>query len=409
MPANTAQFGRRRSFWLVGLILIGLALPPASAAPRQGARNLVPVSEETALLAQGWAALGAGDAVAAAEKAQLILGKYPQSVAGLALAVEAAIARQGAMAGLSAYESWLGARKLEDPFVIRRIAIATLREAMNSTTEARGRLVALKALAAENDAQALSKLAEARARNQVGETRVMAELGDARAVLDLIKRLEAAQPGQKGAYIEALAGTKNKLAVEPIRKLLDDRDPIVVAQAADALGKLDARESIPRLRTLVEGQNGLQRWAAARSLSLMGDSGGVPFLRQMLVFDPAREVEGAIVTPGAADRLQIDAAEALSPLGPNPDWMNTARRLVGSPDPQVRIIAARLIAPQDQPLAKDVLESLLQDPNGGIREWATEVLAGRVAGDFVTLRRLVRSTDAYSRSLAAARIVELTR
>jgi len=326
--------------------------------------------------------------------------------------VEAAITRGGAMSGLTTYESWLGTRRLEDPYVVRRIAIAVLREAMNASPggpSGRGRLVALKALAAEGDAQALLKLAEARARNQVGETKVMAELGDAKAVQDLVRRLELARPEQKGAYIDALAGTKNPLAVPPILKLLDDPDPLVVAAAADALGKLDARQSIPRLRALVEGQNGLQRWAAARSLSLMGDGGGVSFLRQMLVYNPAAEVQGAIVEPGAGDMLQIQAAEALAPLGPNPDWMNTAQRLVGSPKPEVRLIAAKLIAPHDQPLAKDVLEALLLDSNAGIRETATDTLASRVAGDFVTLRRLVRSPDAYSQALAAARIVELTR
>jgi len=141
----------------------------------------------------------------------------------------------------------------------------------------------------------------------------------------------------------------------------------------------------------------------------MGDSGGVAFLRERLVFDPAREVEGAIVTPGAGDYLQAQAAEALAPLGPNADWINTARRLLGSPDPQARLLAAKVIAPQDQPVAKDVLEALLLDSNPGISQEATDILASRVAGDFVTLRRLLRSADAYSQALAAARIVELTR
>jgi HEAT repeat protein len=366
----------------------------------------VPVSEETAWIAQGWAALGAGDAIAAADRAQLVLGKYPQSVAALALAVEAAIARGGAMSGLTTYESWLGTRKLEDPFVVRRVAIAALREAMNST-DARARLFALKALAAEGDAQALSKLAEGIARSQFAETRAMAELGDARAVQALIKKLESAPPGGKGLYIEALAATKSKLAVPAVLKLLDDPNPIIVAAAADALGKLDAKETIPRLRPLVEeGRPGPQRWAAARALSLMGDGAGTPFLRQMLVFTIPADMMAA---DNAADMLQIQAAEGLAPLGPNPDWINTARRLVGSSNPEVRFIAAKVIAPQDQPLAKDTLEGLLLDSNPAIREMATEVLASRVAGDFVTLRRLVRSPDAYARALGAARIVELTR
>jgi len=79
MPAKTQQIGRRPTFWLVGLTLIGLALVPAHAGPppAQTAQNPVPVSDETTLLAQGWAALGAGNAVAAADIAQAIRGKYP--------------------------------------------------------------------------------------------------------------------------------------------------------------------------------------------------------------------------------------------------------------------------------------------------------------------------------------------
>ena len=79
MPAKTQQIGRRPTFWLVGLTLIGLALVPVHAGPQpvQAAQNPVPVSDETTLLAQGWAALGAGNAVAAADIAQAIRGKYP--------------------------------------------------------------------------------------------------------------------------------------------------------------------------------------------------------------------------------------------------------------------------------------------------------------------------------------------
>jgi len=407
MSAPAMHAPRRLKRWCVGLTLTGVALFPAVAQLQTPpAQDLVRVSDETAMLAQGWAALAAGDAGKAAERAQAVLARYPQSVGALALVVEAALARGGAMAGLTTYESWLGTRKLEDPFVVRRIAIASLRETMNSK-DASGRLIALKSLAAEGDAEALSILAAAAAKDQYGETSVMAELGDAKAVQALVRRMETNPAASKMMYIAALAATKSKLAVPPLTKLLDSPDPYsgVVAAAIDALGKLDARETIPRLRPLVEeGHPPQQRWAAARALSLMGDGAGTPFLRQMLTYtDPN------VPQDGVTDMLQIDAAEALAPLGPNPDWMNTARRLLGSSNPQVRVKAARLIAAQDQALAKDTLESLLLDENPAIREMATDVLASRVAGDFLTLRRLLRLSDLASRARAAARIVELTR
>jgi hypothetical protein len=391
--------------WPLGLILAGLVLLPARPSLQQArpGTNLVAVPEETALVAQGWAALGSGDAAAAAGKAQQVLAKYPQSVGGLALAVEAAIAGRGALAGLTAYESWLGVRKVEDPYVIRRVAMAVLREISSGSD--RARLLGLKALAAEGDPDAMARLADANAKGQQAEMQVMAELGDPKAVAALVKRLETAPtPGSKQNLIAALAGTKSKAAVPVLMKTLDDKDQQVVAAAADALGKLNAREAIPRLRPLVdEGHFAGQRWAAARSLALMGDAGGVPFLREMLAY------KNDDAPPGEADMMQISAAEALAPLGPNPDWIETARRIAGSPNPQARIVAAKIIAAYDQALAKETLDGLLQHPNVAIQQEAAEIFASRVAGDFLTLRRLLWSQDLTSRAMAAGRIAELTR
>ena len=75
----------------------------------------------------------------------------------------------------------------------------------------------------------------------------------------------------------------------------------------------------------------------------------------------------------------------------------------------VRMEAARLIAPYDQPLASSVLEALMRDGNIGIREEASTIFVERVAGDFRALRGLLRSGDVGVRVQAAARILELTR
>jgi HEAT repeat protein len=324
-------------------------------------------------------------------------------VAALALAVESSIAKGGAASGLMTYESWLAGRKLEEPYSVRRVAMARLREAMLAP-EPRARLAALKALAAEGNAEALAKLNEATAKGQVAETRVLAELGDAKAVAAILRRMETAPGASKLTFIDALAGTRSRLAVPALTNLLDDRDMFVVAAAADALGKIGAPEVIGRLRPLVEdGRPGPLRWAAARALAQMGDGAGTSFLRKQLVAEP----EPGDVT--SREMLQIQAAEALSVLGPNPDWIETARRLTTSRDPQVRLYASKVIAPYDNALAKDALEGLMFDQNAAIREEASAVLASRVAGDVGTLRRLLKSSDAYTQVLTAARIVELTR
>src|SRR5262245_26524815 len=78
-------------------------------------------------LAQGWAALGNGDYANAARLALQVLRTDPRSVPALALAVEADIVGAGAAGGLSAYEQWLGNRRIEEAYVLRKVATAFLR------------------------------------------------------------------------------------------------------------------------------------------------------------------------------------------------------------------------------------------------------------------------------------------
>jgi HEAT repeat protein len=94
---------------------------------------------------------------------------------------------------------------------------------------------------------------------------------------------------------------------------------------------------------------------------------------------------------------------------PDATWQALVKGLASDPDPVVRLDAARLIAPYDQPLAKQVVDGLMQDQNIAIREAASGVLVDRVAADFPTLRRLLRSADVLVRVKAASRMLELTR
>jgi hypothetical protein len=75
----------------------------------------------------------------------------------------------------------------------------------------------------------------------------------------------------------------------------------------------------------------------------------------------------------------------------------------------VRMEAARLIAPYDQPLASQILEGLMRDDNPALREAASGAFIDGVASDFKTLRALLRSGDETVRVKAAGRVLELTR
>ena len=208
-------------------------------------------------------------------------------------------------------------------------------------------------------------------------------------------------PQARATFIDALSRTHSKLAVPPLMKLLDDQDFATKARAADALGKIGAREAIDKLRALLDDKQQFSvRFSAAEALARLGDTSGVAFLRNTL--------DTSASSP-AASLLRVQAAAALALTGPDSGWMDTSRALLNDPQPHVRVLAAQSLAPYDNATARASLNALLNDPNPAIRQLAAQVLARDVAGDLATLRSLLRSTDGEARTSAAARILEISR
>jgi HEAT repeat protein len=370
------------------------ANPPPAQAKQPAA-----VSPHAQLLAQGWTALSEGDFGNAGRLAALVLNADPKNIAALSLAIDADIVGVGAAGGLTAYEQWLGNRKIEDAYAIRRVATAYLREAARNPAT---RVEAWKALAADGDADAVAALAAGSAAGGFGEVSAMASLGDAQAARALIAQLKTA-PGNKGPIIEALSRTRSQEAIPPLVALLDDDANLDTrAAAADALGKLNAVQTVDRLRRILEDPQIVYlplKWKAASALCRLKDASCLTFFRRIMSSQQAQEYP----------QLKVDAAADMALFGAESEWIEEIRPLVASADPQVRAKAAVLIAPYDNASARNALIGLLQDPNPAIRELAARDLAARVAGDFATLRFLLRSADATTRIQAAGRILELTR
>jgi HEAT repeat protein len=365
---------------------IGVAQQPQSSS-----------TQETLLLAQGFGYLSSGDVTRAAAVAAQLLVQFPLSEAGAALAVSAELPRTGWLGALSTYEQWLAARRAEDPYVLRRVARECLRDALrNVGTRPR----ALEALIADGDPDAIAQAQAGSAAGRFADTQALATAGDERAVRAIIAQMEA-MPQARASLIEALSRSRSKLAVPPLMALLDDQDFATKARAADALGKLGAREAIDKLRALIDDKQQFSvRFSSAEALSRMGDASGLTFLRSIL---------DTHATNAAASLVRIQAAAALALLGPDSGWMDTARALMNDPDSHVRVLAAQTLAPYDNATAKAALTALSNDPNPAIRQLAAQVMAADVAGDFSTLRSLLRSQDGDARTSAAARILELTR
>lgn len=384
----------------VGLVALSLASPIGAREPQTPARSFA-LSEDNMLIAQGWSALAAGQLAEALAKAEQAIQRYPRNVAAASLLVEVQIARGGGLAGLSAYDAWMGERKVEDGNLLRRVSRAILWDSSKAPELVSD---ALQYLAADGDVEARAQLARRMLENSLGETRALARIGDegaARRLIDLMERT----PGSKVLLIGALAETKSPLAIPALIRVLDDKNhDDNVAAAADALGKLNARIAIPKLQSLFADEKQLStvRFKAAGALYRLGDMSGLAYLQSRLTQE--RFPDGT-----SPSFVRLAAARELAAGQPDATWLSVVRDSLVDPSPEARILAAELLAPYDVDMVRGSIERLLREDNPAIRERAGKLLVQQVAGDFGTLRRMLRSPEASVQVAAAGRILELTR
>jgi HEAT repeat protein len=356
-------------------------LPPAAMPVTEGAG-----------LAQGWALLAEGKLEEAARTARDIQTRAPRNISAFALTVEVEIARAGGLAALTVYEAWLGQRQLEEPGVLRRVARAFLYEWGRQEQDAGARSEALLALAQDGETLAHDVLASAGEKSEAALV-ALARLGDRSAVNRISAQLTS-EPGLKLREIRMLADSRSRDAVPALLETLNDPRPENRAAAADALGKIGDRVALDPLRKLLEDRHGAVCISAAGALYAMGDPAGAPVLLQLAASEHAS--------------VRRSAAALLAPQ-PDETWKTLVRGLASDPDPSIRLDAARMLAVHEPGLARSILDALLTDPNYAIREEASLALAESGASDFQTLRRLLRAGGGRAKVRAAARILSIAR
>lgn len=372
---------------IVGLLVLLLA--PSVFAQTVPARA---ASAENKLLAEGWAALAQGDLQQAMARAEQAVAEFPRSAAAVAFAVEVGVRRGGALAGLEPYERWLGERRVDEPYALRRVAHAHL-ESAAANQQHPARLEARTALAADGGVDARAELARAAANGGVAERQLLASLGDSRAVGDLVTELRA-PGGSKVRVINALVESRSRAAIPPLVDMLNDPREEHRAAAAEALGKLGAVDTAQRIKPLLNDPTFPVRVAAASALYRLEDYDGVQLLNELM---------GSEHGP-----VRLAAVEALS-VRPPGNWLGVVRDLTRHEEAIVQLGAARLIAPYEPDVASEVLVRLSRSDNPAVREEAGRTFVQRLAADFGTLRKFLRSPDALTSVRAAARILELTR
>jgi HEAT repeat protein len=371
-------------------LMVAVGVGSAGQARAQGPPPSA--SLEIQRLGDGWAAFRQGNLAQAAQIAEQLVAEFPRSAGVVALAIEVDIRRGGVLAGLASYERWLGSRRVDAPYALRRIAQAHL-EAIAANPSHGARIQAARSLAADGNVAAREELAKAAANGGVAETQMLASLGDTRAVRDLVAQLQI-DGGGKARIIAALVESRSPLAVPPLMDLLGNHREEQRAAAAEALGKLGAVQAVPRLQALLNDPAFPVRLAAASALYRLENHDGMNLLSELLSSEHGT--------------IRLAVAEALA-VRPPATWSSIVRELTRHEDAMVQLGAARLIAPYEPELAAEVLARLGQSDNPAVREEAGRAFVERLAADFATLRRYLRSTDGPTSVRAAARILELTR
>ena len=366
---------------------------PQTPTPSTASRPATAVSVDTATdLTNGWALLADGKAAPAAEKAAQVLKADPRSIAGLTLAIEADLARSGVDSALAQYERWLGSRTMEEPGVVRRIALAALHTEAAQRQDTAIRLQALRDLAATGDATAGAALSAALSAGSGAEARILAAQGNPKAISMLISDLRK-QSTNTVLAIDALGQSGSRQAIPVLLEQLSDPKPEVRGSALSALGKIGDKDVIPQIKPFLADERAFVRTSAAGALYRLGDDSGLQILQELM--------------SQPVPSMRLAAADAMSSR-PDSAWMALVRELTNAPEAEVRASAARLIAPHDPALAASVLESLLTNENPAIRDLAAHMIID-VPFDLTTLRRLMRDPNRLTRVQAAGRVLALTK
>ena len=365
----------------------------APAAP--SAKPKMPAHlEEAVELTNGWALVSQGLLAEASARIPRILGAYPRSAAAWSFAIEVDIARGGAAAGLGRYEQRLAQRHVEEPLLLRRVAVAVLAGAVNQKQEPAARVEALTALAADGDAQAAAALGrEGTGKTGATSSRALASRGDARAVDALIAQAKR-QPADVRT-IDALGDSGSERAAPLLTGWLKESRNEIRGAAAEALAKLGDPAAVPNIKPLLDDPSSFVRVRAAGALYRLGDTSGLPLLQQLAASE--------------SPAMRLAAAEAMASR-PDGAWSALVRELASVPDPEIQARAARLIAPHDAAFAKSVLDPLATHENPAIRQLAASAEGESVNTDDLTaLRALLKSGSLVTRVRAAGRVLEVTR
>jgi HEAT repeat protein len=207
-------------------------------------------------------------------------------------------------------------------------------------------------------------------------------------------------------------------AVSLIEAGLKDKDSPVRQAAAEVLGTMKSRSSIPELRVALDDSSDVVRFAAAQALWAMGDKSGQDLF--LGVLDGNRRASTGLVRGGLQQvHQELHDPKALAEfgseeaagafLGPAGFGIKAALELAKDNAAPARAISALLLADDANEDAREVLREALQDKSWIVRAAAAEAIG--VHGslkDIETLAPLLGDQEKKVRYRAAAAIIRVT-
>lgn len=207
-------------------------------------------------------------------------------------------------------------------------------------------------------------------------------------------------------------------AVSLIEAGLKDKDSPVRQAAAEVLGTMKSRTSIPKLRGALDDSSAVVRFAAAQALWAMGDKSGQDLFLDVLDGDRKastglvrgglQQVHEELHDPKSIAELGSEAAAGAF-LGPAGFGIKAAIELAKDNAAPARAISALLLAEDANEDAREVLREALQDKSWIVRAAAAEALGVHGSlNDIETLAPLLRDQEKKVRYRAAAAIIRVT-
>jgi HEAT repeat protein len=209
-----------------------------------------------------------------------------------------------------------------------------------------------------------------------------------------------------------------RAAVSLIENGLKDRNISVRLAAADVLGTMKSRSSIPKLRVALDDNSAIVRFSAAQALWAMGDRSGHDLFMEVLQGDSKvtpglvrgglQQVHEEMHDPKALAELGSEVAAGAF-LGPAGFGLTAAIELTKDKASPARAISARMLADDGSDEAREVLRDALYDKSWIVRATAAEAIGVHGSlNDVKVLAALLDDQEKQVRYRAAAAIVRVT-